>query len=270
MKKYGLLLGDFHCGHLIGLTSPDYQLKVAPKSTTKRNKWYTIAKDLWAYFEAIVDQLPPLDFIVANGDLIEGKGKRSGGTELFTSDMKEQCDMAVSVFDFLRERCCKKEVKIVGTYGTDYHTATDGDDWENLIARDAGFHKIGSQEWVEINGCVLNIKHHIGSSSIPHGRGTQILKEMLWSQLWAETALQPKSDVVIRSHAHYYMQVDNGDRVGMILPALQGMGSKFGARRCSGLVSWGCILCEIDDKGNFDWTKYIHRVKSQTTSAIVV
>ncbi len=56
-EKYVLFCGDFHCGHLVGLTSPAYQRKLTLQTTTKRNKFYKIAKDLWDNFVEILEQL---------------------------------------------------------------------------------------------------------------------------------------------------------------------------------------------------------------------
>ena len=120
MTKHGIAIGDMHCGHLVGLTHPDYQIKPKFGGVTKRNKWYNISKDLWAEFDRTLKTLPKLDFVLSLGDHIDGKGVRSGGTELLTTDMQEQCDMAVKVFDHIRQYC-KPKVKIVAVYGTDYH-----------------------------------------------------------------------------------------------------------------------------------------------------
>ena len=35
-EKYVLTAGDFHCGHIVGLTPPEWQRKLALESTTKR------------------------------------------------------------------------------------------------------------------------------------------------------------------------------------------------------------------------------------------
>lgn len=269
MKKYGLFCGDFHCGHLIGLTPQKFQVKSYDASSTKRNKWRKIQEELWLNFEDILKRMPPLDFAVINGDMIEGKNERAGGTEVITTSMEEQSDMAVYVIWKIQEHL-KPKGKIIATYGTPYHTAVGGDDWENIIANKSGISKIGSHEWINVNGLCFDIKHHVGSSGVPHGRHTAIAREMVWNALWNEETLQPKADIVVRSHVHYYTHCGNSSRLAMTLPALQGMGSKFGSRICSGLVDWGMVLFEIENKNGYNWYPFLRRIQTQRARAMKI
>lgn len=269
MTKHGIAISDLHSGSLVGLTHPDYQLRPKFGGVTKRNKWYHIQRDLWHEFDCILQSLPKLDFVLSLGDLIDGKGERSGGVEQLTTDMQEQCDMAVSVFDHIREHC-KPGVKIVGVFGTPYHVDTLGDEWENTIAERARFHKIGSHEWVDINGCIFDLKHHIGGSSVPHARSTAISRDRLWNMMWAERNLQPKANIILRGHVHYYNYCGSGDYLCMTLPALQGLGSKYGSKLCSGLVDWGLVHFAIHDDGSFEWNDYIKIISSQRAEAVKI
>ena len=148
-------------------------------------------------------------------------------------------------------------------HNTPYHTSTDGDDWENIIKDSAQIDKIGAHEWINVNGLIFDIKHHIGSSSVPYGRHTAISKEALWNELWALTNMQPRADVIIRSHVHYFTHCGTSGKLCMTLPALQGLGSKFGAKLCSGLVDWGVVLFEITSKTDYNWYPIIRRIKAQ-------
>jgi len=262
MTRHGIAQGDKHSGHKVGLTPYPWQLTPRRGGFTKRSKWAKIQTELWQAYISILSGLPKLDFILELGDMIDGKAHRSGGTELITSDIQEQCDMAVEIYEETR-KFCKKNVKVAAVYGTDYHVATEGEDWENEIAYRAGFTKIGAHEWPQVNGCVFDIKHKVGSSTIPHGRFTAIAKEKMWNALWAEREEQPRSDVLIRAHAHYYSAIDTADGCAMILPALQGMGSRYGSRQCSGTVDWGLVHFVVHDDGSVDWYPHIIRINAQ-------
>lgn len=240
MIKHGIALSDTHCGSKVGLTPPEWQIRPVSKSSTKRNKWYEIGRELWQRFDDNLKKLPKLDFVLVGGDLIDGKAPKSGATDLLTSDVQEQCDMSVAVFSHIR-KYCKPDVKIIAVYGTDYHVATEGQDWESEIAHKSGFTKIGAHEWIDVNGVVFDIKHKIGSSQVPHGRYTAIARDQLWALLWAEREEQPRSNILLRAHAHYYSAIENSSGLAMILPALQGMGSRYGARQCSGTVDLSLI-----------------------------
>lgn len=267
MIKHGLFCGDFHCGHVVGLTSPEWQRKKILSATTKRSKFYKIANDLWKHFVDILEQLPPLDFVVINGDLIEGKSHRTGGAELLTSDMLEQCDMACSVINKIR-LYCKKKHKLILTYGTPYHTENNGDEYENIIAKRVKADNIGAHEWLDVNGLIFDIKHKVGNSSVPHGRFTSLAKAGLWNKIWAlDEKLQPNADVIIRSHVHSYRGVFTRNQLCMTLPALQGMGSRYGAKECEGTVDWGAVLFSVNNKKDYEWKAHIHKVDSQQTKA---
>ena len=268
MVKYGAILSDLHCGHRVGLTPPSWQYKVPSKSSTKRRKWHKIQEELWAAFDATLKKTPPLDFVVWNGDLIDGKGKRSGGTECISSSLDDQCDMAIEVVQHVK-KYCKKDAKHIGTYGTPYHTDTDGDEWENRIAEEC-FDKIGAHEWIEVNGVVFDIKHHIGSSAVPDGRHTAVARDALWNVLWAEQDLQPRAHVIVRSHVHYYSFCGDSNKLAITTPALQAMGSKYGMKRCSGLVDWGLIFFKVDDDGNYEWYPHLKTITAQKARSMKV
>ncbi len=268
MKKRVVVVSDFHCGHNVGLTPPTWQYRKKTKGSTKRNKWGQTQHDLWQNFVKILKSIDGYDICLFLGDAIDGKGMRGGCVETITGSMYEQCDMAVKVFDTMR-LYANKGFQIHGVYGTDYHVSIDGEDAEDVIAERAGFASIGGHNWIDVNGCIFDIKHKIGSSGIPHGRFTAVAKEMLWAQQWAIREQAPMPNVVLRGHAHYYAQASGTDWMTMICPALQGMGSKFGIRQCSGLVDWGLMHFDIGNKGEIlDHQVHTVKIDSQTAKAV--
>lgn len=163
------------------------------------------------------------------------------------------------------------KTKLVCLHGTPYHVSPDGEDWENIIASDCGAVKIGSHEWVEVDGVMFDLKHEVSSSSVPHGRYTALAKSNLWSILWSIGNRAPrgkKETVLIRSHVHYHAWCGAPGWLAMTLPALQGHGTKFGSRRCEGMVDFGIVVFETDGKGGYSWTKEIAEVSSQQAKAI--
>ena len=116
---------------------------------------------------------------------------------------------------------------------------------------------IGSHEWPEVNGRVFDVKHKVGSSGIPHGRMTSIMKEALWNTMWAENDAQPRGDIIIRSHVHYFGHFvkyrGNRDVHMATLPALQAMGTKYGSRQFSGTVDYGFSFVDISEEGTIQW-----------------
>lgn len=269
MKKI-IVVSDTHCGHVAGLTPPQFQLSEYDGSTTKRNKWAVLQKELWQHFVNLLEKHKPFDVCFSLGDVIEGKGGKSGATELITADRDEQSDMACEIFRQIRKRS-NDGFKIIGVYGTGYHVSSEGgEDWENIVAERAEFTKIGSHEWVDVNGCIFDLKHHLGGSSIPHGRFTAPARERLWNMLWAERDYQPKASVILRGHVHYAAHCGEPGWLAMSVPALQGMGTKYGARRCSGIVHWGITIFTVDTDGGFDWNCEVVTIDSQKAKALKI
>ena len=85
------------------------------------------------------------------------------------------------------------------------------------------------------------------------------LVKRLVNGLWAARGEYPLADVIIRSHVHYHNFCGGSDWLAMTTPALQGYGSKYGARRCTGLVDVGMVHFDIWSKERWEWKAEILR-----------
>lgn len=259
MKRnfYRLFVGsDVHAGHFAGLTPPAWHYPL----DGARGDIGQMQRELWEFFSTEVDKLRPFDGAAWVGDLIDGDGHKSGGTELITTDRNEQVKIACDVVSFVNADYNRF------VYGTGYHTGNK-EDYEGGIA--AFFNaQISDQAWIRpLKSLTIHLKHHIGSTGVVHGKGTPILKEMNWNQVWAEMKAQPKADIYFRGHTHRYIGVDdygpdNRPRMGFCLPALQAAATKFGGRRCSGIVHFGFMHIDIYPDRKPEWDKHIVVVNS--------
>lgn len=255
MKRV-LIVADLHSGHRVGLTPPQYQLNSG-------NKWGRVQKALWQEYTRMVDRLKPIDYLICNGDSMDGKGHRSGGTELLTADRNEQVSIARTCLEYTEAPV------IVMTHGTPYHVG-DQDDWEQTLADQMPqVRKIGGQEWVNIGEVIFDCKHKIAGTSVPYSKGTAISKERLWNLLWTEHNEQPKAHCIIRSHIHSFFFVGADNWLGVVTPALQGQGSKYGSRQCQGHVDFGVVWFDIEN-GAYKWGWDIARVEEQRARPIVL
>lgn len=261
-SKRIIALSDLHCGSVVGLTPPGYRRKMVD-GNPKWGKHSQLSKELWDFFASEVRAVrreKPIDIMFCLGDCIDGTGRRSGGTELITTDRELQAYIAAECLNYVQ---AKKKVIV---YGTPYHTG-ESEDYENLVAErtDAD---IGSHRWVDVNGVVFDLKHFVGGSTIPHGRTTAMGREQLWNLIYSEYDEQPKADVILRGHCHYHEGRFNPLYMGMILPALQGYGSKYGARQCSGKVDFGFVVFDINEKGEYSWRSHIAKIQAHKRKAI--
>ena len=239
MKKI-IILSDLHCGHIVGLTPPKWQVNMS--------EYYKEQKSCFNFFKTEIEKLGKIDVTIVNGDAIEGKGERSGGTELIVSDRKQQVEIAEECLSLINTK------KIYFTYGTPSHVGKE-EDWEKVLSDNMGG-EIKNILSIQIDEIKFNIRHHIGSSTVPHGRFTPIARERVWDMLKEDYEGREKSDILIRSHVHYFTYCGDEKGLGITTPALQGKGSKYGGRVCSGTTSFGFIYMEVDgDK--YSWKPII-------------
>ena len=228
------VIADLHCGHRTGLTPPKYQSAVCG------DKYYRVQMALWDFYSSKIDAIKPIDILCVNADCIDGRGERSGSTELIAVSRHKQCEIA--------SECIKhaEASSIVMTRGTPYHTGTK-EDFEDIIANFVGALKIEDHAWYDINGVIFDVKHQPGGTSgVPHTSGTAITMDHIWNVLWADhNNEQPKADVTIRSHTHKFDYHGNDKWLGIYTPALQGMGSKYGGKQCRKLVHFGFIWFDV-------------------------
>lgn len=243
--KRVVILADLHCGHRVGLTPPAWHSQIPGK------RYHQIQVECWDNFTKEIKRLMPIDICIVNGDAIDGKGTRSGGQELLTPDRMKQVDIATECVSFL------KADKHVFVKGTPYHVG-ENEDWENDLARNYN-EKAEDHAFLKINGVNFDVKHFVGSSSIPHGRFTGVARARLWNIIWHnEGEQQPDADVLIRSHVHYSVFAGEANNwLAMTTPALQAAATKYGARLCEGIVHWGFVYFDVYDDGRYSWGKYI-------------
>jgi|CXWL01.1.fsa_nt_gi 3',5'-cyclic AMP phosphodiesterase CpdA len=251
-----VIISDTHCGHAVGLTPPQHQGVPAGMPKPRKNKLLEVQGACWNFFAREIEALRPIDVLILNGDAVDGRGVRSGGTEQITVDMNNQVEIAVDCTQF----CKAGEVHM--TYGTASHTGEE-QDWEDSIAKQVKASSIGSHQWIDVHGLVFDCKHHLSSSGIPHGRTSAISRERLWNVLWTEHSEAPKGDIIIRSHVHYHNYAGGSNWLALSTPALQGLGTKYGARRCSGTVDYGLVHFDVSKDGSYEWAAHIGKIPEQ-------
>lgn len=246
-KKRMVVVSDFHSGHEYGLTPPDWWFRDDAGSERVR-KAGVFQRRLWEFYTKAIDSLKPIDILVVNGDAIDGKGERSGGVELITPDRHEQVRMAREAIDY----ALAPVIRIL--YGTRYHVGKE-EDFESTLTDSLHGEDVTIQghAFFEINGNGIDIKHKISGSTIPHGRMTAIGRAHLWNMIWnSEDERQPKANIIIRSHVHYYQFGGGSSWLGIVTPALT-YNSSYGIRECEGVVDIGIMVFDFNEEGGYTW-----------------
>ena len=252
--KRALFLTDPHCGSQWGITPPPWQIHFE-----RFHHVYAAQQEMWKHAERMHKKYRGVDVLAMLGDAIDGNGWRSKGTEAITTDREEQTEMARQFLDPFEAK------KIVMVFGTAYH-AGEGEDFERVLAKAMGA-EIHSHAFLDIEGTIFDVKHHVGSSSVPYGKGTPIKKAQVLNALNSLYDEEPLAKVIVRGHAHEYIAVDDEQYLAIVLPALQSPNTKFGKRICQGRTSWGCVHFKCR-KGGYTWAKDIQTLKSTKAGVI--
>ena len=226
-----IVIADTHCGHLTGLTPPEFQNESA--------KFSDFRKESWIWFNNIIERMKPFDFAIYNGDMIDGKQAKNGGLELLWPDRFDQVRMAVAIHHKV------SPVKSIVIRGSKYHVGNE-ENFEDDFADRIGA-SIYNRFLGDIAGKVFDVRHKIGRSSIPHGRISPLSRQVLWSRLRDEKS-GVHADVIIRSHVHYHVYVEENGVIAFTTPALQGA-SDYGALECDGEIDYGLIVLDIHNDG---------------------
>lgn len=225
------IISDMHCGSSWGLTPPSWHRKESHYA-------YPLQKETWDTYCRVVKRWSNPDVLIVNGDCIEGRQDRQGGAELITNDRNVQVEMAVQAI-----RRWNAD-KIFITYGTKYHVGDQAEDFEFNIyqqLRKITHTKIEGHLFFKCEGLVIDARHKLGSSSIPHGRGTALLREMMWNLIQSANDEAPKANIIIRSHVHYHILLEVPNRLMFTTPSLQLSRGRYGSRECSGQTHWGMV-----------------------------
>jgi hypothetical protein len=254
-----LIISDMHCGHVFGLTDPKWDVSAPDDAEREVTKPIAIRKALWSWFDHELASMERPDVLIVNGDAIEGKGERSGGTELLTSDRHVQVDMAASVIRRVRAR------RVFMTYGTAAHVGKE-EDFEATLRDKVGAEKIEAEGHYAINGLNIACKHYIGNSASPMSKTTAMNGAQIRQTLWSIRGQQPRANLIVRSHIHRcYGVIEPGTNwAGWTTPGLQGLGTKYGARAIDGLpVDFGFLVVHVNSESSWDVEPHVAPCKLQ-------
>lgn len=253
-RKRVVIISDLHCGHRVGLTPPRHQPKADEDAPRHVRKIASERKFLWDWFEKEIKSLGPISRLVVNGDAIEGKGTKSGGVELLTADREEQADIAADAINSIGA------AQVFATFGTPYHVGAD-EDWESVVFNKVErFEKLEAEGHYDVNGLQVVCKHFIGNTSSTASRGTALSNAQIKQLLWAASGHQARANLLIRSHVHRCFGILDPamNFQAYTTPALQGMGSKFGARQCDSLpVHFGFLVADVESPKHWSVAAHI-------------
>ena len=90
------------------------------------------------------------------------------------------------------------------------------------------------------------------------------------AEWYMDDGKQPNAKIIVRSHVHYARKAETPYYIAMTTPALQGHGSKFGSRKCSGTVDIGITYIDVDKEGTPSCGWKIAKLESQRSTPRII
>jgi hypothetical protein len=238
-KRIGIF-SDFHTGHKVGLTPPEYfagKREVVQKQAAR-----------WKWFSESVREQGPFDCCLFLGDLPDGQGFKNHSVCIITH-LHDQIDAVVQIINYIG---CDTNFML---YGTPVHVQDkSGLELEKEIAERVGA-EIHGQIWIEVEGYTLDLRHHPAGNSQVYP-ANPLVKEHEANVRWHDEGVQPLAQIIFRGHCHRLYNVGQPNRWSAhAVPALQSVGTKYG-RRLSNIVHEGYGTLDFIEGMWPIWTVY--------------
>lgn len=248
VAKWGIALSDLHCGSIWGLRP--YQVYLPKDGTCIETG--KVGTALYKAYEKVVARYTKPDFLLFGGDSIEGAQRKSKGEGVWSTDIAEQANVAVTLIDSFKAK------KVYCVRGTDYHVndGTNADEYvggsvAGSVPRDN--RTAPPDRYLDVNGCVIHISHKLGGTRVFQYRGTPPARELTMNRVMSKETETYKCNLVLRGHVHHFFLVQAGPHsVCATIPCWKAR-DDYSARENPfvWMPQIGILLIEIDSKGAF-------------------
>ena len=232
-------ISDCHCGHKGGITPPAWQF-----SFDRDPYWAKMQRFGWEKMTGWIEELRPVDGYRACllvGDLIDGRQQINGGQELVAATPEEQSDIAI---EYIKQVAPRNGAHAMA-FGTPYHTGKLNDDEHKIAdAFEIPAELRGDRVIVNIDGCIIDLRHKTGGSQSPVGGDASLRSQQVNCLMWHVMHGFPVPHLLIRAHIHRHQMICDTLPHVCVLPGQQ-LWTKFGARQCDRPVQFGFAA--------FDW-----------------
>jgi len=255
-----LIISDLHVGSSTAICSEhpvisDLGTTYNPNSMQRMlfRAWKDMVKDLHG----------PIDLLVVNGECIDGANVKQIGQQSWTTNLEDQMLDAKKLIEMIPYK------KVLLIRGSNYHDQIDGTNFEEIMAsklRDVQKYKAyGGQgatdyfAFIEIHGKVFNFTHHIGWSRAEANRTGALAKELKGMHFIHDTL--GRTDVAVRSHAHYLVHVEFANTHGVVTPAWKFPdGFLFKGGLAGTIPDIGAVEFDVYKNGDIGFKKYVANI----------
>lgn len=206
-------VSDLHCGSRVGLMPPEVLLDDGNVITHGENKVQIFLWEKWLLFWQMVAEIVKDDpfILLINGDIIEGI--HHGSQDVVASKKREHSRIAQEVIRPIAARAFDTLL----IKGTECHVG----DVEMDVAAALGLRPAQDKTLFEVNGCLCDAAHHIGTTSRAYLEATAMSVSAGNARLNSLRAGQRAAQVFLRAHRHCGGHFSDGSATLVITPAWQ-------------------------------------------------
>lgn len=192
-----LVVSDIHCGSVVGLAPPSTETEHGNVIGFGKNLHQEWLWDCWQKMiqeaKSYIKKSPAV--LLVNGDATEGVHHRNNA-DLIASAIETHVGMAVECLAPLAKLCQSRLI----VKGTECHTLN----METLLAERLNAEtRKAKDEWLfEINGCLIEAKHHMGVTSRAYLEASSMSIHMGNAVLNKVRAGHKSPKVFLRGHRH--------------------------------------------------------------------
>lgn len=192
-----IVCSDLHCGSDVGLAPPQTETKSGNIVTHGNNLHQAWLWEMWLLGLARVEEIigKSKAALLVNGDATEGVHHRNEASTL-AALIETHVEMARVCLEPLAKLCHKRFV----TLGTECHTKHMEDNLAAALKAESG--KARNEWLIEINGCLIDAKHHMNVSGRAHLEASAMSILMGNAVLNRARNKQRIPDIFLRAHRH--------------------------------------------------------------------
>lgn len=209
-KLTGLAVSDLHVGSAFGILPQGFRGSAGTEINLNSGQEYLL--ECWDW---MLEQIPKrLDFLIINGDVVDGVSKKEEGRYRVESDPEFQVLAAKALFSRGNPPLLKRAKKKYVSKGSAYHSGM-GSYLDEIFAREVGAerdcmgHYASNWHILSCEGIDIDFAHH-RSVHIRY-ESSQGERELQFDRMVADLK-EGSSDLILRSHGHRYVKLNvDGD-----------------------------------------------------------
>ena len=216
-KLTGIIVSDTHIGSAFGIFPEGYIGSTGSEITLNVGQKYLL--ECWDW---MLEKVPrKVDFLMINGDVVDGTGRKDEGRWRVEPDPDFQVSAAKMLFLRGNPPLLNRAKRIYVSRGSAYHVET-GARLDEIFAREIGAtpdrmgHYASSWRILSCDGIDIDFAHH-RSAHIRY-ESTPGEREMQFDRMIADLK-GGSSDLIIRSHGHRYVKLNVDGDLFLATPA---------------------------------------------------